>query len=131
MAKGNLYIISAPSGAGKTSLIKKLLPAMDKIMVSVSHSTRPQRPGEVDGIDYFFTSIEKFQEIIAHSGDSTSTENKKRSIFPLLSKESQQRYSTISSIIIMQMGKQKRRKKLTEQNSTIHLLQRFEGSETV
>ena len=68
MAKGNLYIISAPSGAGKTSLIKKLLPAMDKIMVSVSHSTRPQRPGEVDGIDYFFTSVEKFQEIIAHSG---------------------------------------------------------------
>jgi len=68
MAKGNLYIISAPSGAGKTSLIKKLLPALDKIMVSVSHSTRPQRPGEVDGIDYFFTSVEKFQEIIAHSG---------------------------------------------------------------
>ena len=68
MAKGNLYIISAPSGAGKTSLIKKLLPAMDKIMVSVSHSTRPQRPGEIDGIDYFFTSVEKFQEIIAHSG---------------------------------------------------------------
>ena len=68
MAKGNLYIISAPSGAGKTSLIKKLLPAMDKITVSVSHSTRPQRPGEIDGIDYFFTSVEKFQEIIAHSG---------------------------------------------------------------
>jgi len=68
MAKGNLYIISAPSGAGKTSLIKKLLPAMDKIMVSVSHSTRPQRPGEVDGLDYFFTSVEKFQEIIGNSG---------------------------------------------------------------
>lgn len=68
MAKGNLYIISAPSGAGKTSLIKKLLPAMDKITVSVSHSTRSQRPGEIDGIDYFFTSVEKFQEIIAHSG---------------------------------------------------------------
>ena len=68
MTKGNLYIISAPSGAGKTSLIKKLLPTLDKVMVSVSHTTRTQRPGEIEGIDYFFASAEKFQDIIGKSG---------------------------------------------------------------
>jgi len=65
MTKANLYIISAPSGAGKTSLIKKLLPSLDKLMVSVSHTTRAQRPGEVEGADYFFTPVDKFQEMIS------------------------------------------------------------------
>ena len=65
MTQANLYIISAPSGAGKTSLIKKLLPALDKIMVSVSHTTRDQRSGEEEGVDYFFASNAKFKEMIA------------------------------------------------------------------
>ena len=47
--KGQLLIISAPSGAGKTSLIKALIDADDRIEVSVSHTTRPKRPGEQDG----------------------------------------------------------------------------------
>ncbi len=64
MKKGKLYIISAPSGAGKTSLIKKLVPITDKLMVSVSHTTRAQRPSEVDGADYFFTPVEKFKTLI-------------------------------------------------------------------
>jgi len=64
MKKGKLYIISAPSGAGKTSLIKKLIPITDKLMVSVSHTTRAQRPGEVNGIDYFFTAVENFKTLI-------------------------------------------------------------------
>jgi guanylate kinase len=64
MKKGKLYIISAPSGAGKTSLIKKLIPITDKLMVSVSHTTRAQRPGEVNGIDYFFSSEEQFKTLI-------------------------------------------------------------------
>jgi len=64
MKKGKLYIISAPSGAGKTSLIKKLVPITDKLMVSVSHTTRVQRTGEVNGIDYFFTSEEQFKALI-------------------------------------------------------------------
>jgi len=64
MKKGKLYIISAPSGAGKTSLIKKLVPITDKLMVSVSHTTRAQRSGEVDGVDYFFTPVEKFKTLI-------------------------------------------------------------------
>ncbi len=61
MNKGKLYIISAPSGAGKTSLIKKLLPQVEKLMVSISHTTRAQREGEQEGVDYFFTSIEAFK----------------------------------------------------------------------
>jgi len=64
MNKGKLYIISAPSGAGKTSLIKKLLPAVNKLMVSVSHTTRTQRTVEFEGIDYFFTSVDRFKEMI-------------------------------------------------------------------
>ena len=62
---GTLYIISAPSGAGKTSLVKALLEQTDKIVVSVSHTTRGARPGEVDGKDYHFTDVETFREMIA------------------------------------------------------------------
>jgi guanylate kinase len=58
--KGQLLIISAPSGAGKTSLIKALIDADDRIEVSVSHTTRPKRPGEQDGANYFFVSETEF-----------------------------------------------------------------------
>ena len=64
-AQGSLYIISAPSGAGKTSLVKALVESTDKVMVSVSHTTRPMREGEVDGKDYHFTDVERFREMIA------------------------------------------------------------------
>ena len=64
MNKGTLYIISAPSGAGKTSLIKKLIPHVDKLVVSVSHTTRAQRPNEMEGIDYFFTPVDTFKEML-------------------------------------------------------------------
>ncbi|NOQ65553.1 MAG: guanylate kinase [Methyloprofundus sp.] len=67
MSKGTLYIISAPSGAGKTSLIKKLLPSVDALKVSVSHTTRTQREGEVGGIDYLFTSVDRFQKMIGQA----------------------------------------------------------------
>jgi guanylate kinase len=65
MNKGKLYIISAPSGAGKTSLIKKLLPQVEKLMVSVSHTTRTQRDGEQHGVDYFFTPVDTFKTEIS------------------------------------------------------------------
>jgi len=61
MNKGKLYIISAPSGAGKTSLIKKLLPQVNNLMVSISHTTRAMREGESQAKDYFFTTVERFK----------------------------------------------------------------------
>lgn len=68
MAKGSLYIISAPSGAGKTSLVKALLEQDSLICVSVSNTTRAARPGEVDGKDYHFTEMTEFDRMIA-AGD--------------------------------------------------------------
>lgn len=61
MNKGNLYIISAPSGAGKTSLVKELVANLDDLIVSVSHTTRQMREGEIHGKDYFFIDVEQFK----------------------------------------------------------------------
>ncbi|NPA72974.1 MAG: guanylate kinase [Gammaproteobacteria bacterium] len=63
--RGSLYIISAPSGAGKTSLVSKLIELDDHIVVSVSSTTRAMRPGETDGVNYHFLSIDDFQTKIA------------------------------------------------------------------
>jgi guanylate kinase len=61
MARGTLYTISAPSGAGKTSLVNALLNQGDtRLCVSVSHTTRPRRPGETHGVNYHFVSREEF-----------------------------------------------------------------------
>jgi len=65
MTNGKLYIISAPSGAGKTSLVRQLLAEMPQLAVSVSHTTRAMRPGEVEGRDYFFVSSGQFQDLLA------------------------------------------------------------------
>ncbi len=64
-AQGTLFIISAPSGAGKTSLIKALLEATDGISVSISHTTRTKRPGEEDGIDYHYVDVPTFTNMIS------------------------------------------------------------------
>lgn len=61
---GTLYIVSAPSGAGKTSLVKALIDTMAQVRVSVSHTTRAMRPGEVDGVNYHFTSRDEFVEML-------------------------------------------------------------------
>lgn len=58
---GTLFIVSAPSGAGKTSLVSALIKQDSLIEVSVSHTTRPKRPGEQDGVNYNFVSIEQFK----------------------------------------------------------------------
>jgi guanylate kinase len=57
-------VISAPSGAGKTSLVAALIKDSENLKVSVSHTTRPMRPGEVDGVNYHFVSQDEFQEKI-------------------------------------------------------------------
>ncbi|HFC52922.1 MAG TPA: guanylate kinase, partial [Gammaproteobacteria bacterium] len=62
---GTLYIVAAPSGAGKTSLVKALLEQLDELEVSVSYTTRPPRPGERDGINYHFIDREGFQRMVA------------------------------------------------------------------
>lgn len=64
MSTGKLYIISAPSGAGKTSLVKRLIAEIDNIIVSISHTTRPKRPGEINGTDYFFVTREEFSNLL-------------------------------------------------------------------
>lgn len=64
MITGKLYIVSAPSGAGKTSLVKQLRNEVDKLVVSVSHTTRGMRSGEVHGSDYFFVSVGEFKTMI-------------------------------------------------------------------
>ena len=61
---GTLYIISAPSGAGKTSLVLELLALEPGLRLSVSHTTRPMRSGEEDGVHYHFVNEEQFQAMI-------------------------------------------------------------------
>jgi len=62
--KGMLYIIAAPSGAGKTSLVRAMADQVDSVVISISHTTRMARPGEIDGVNYHFVSTEKFQTLI-------------------------------------------------------------------
>lgn len=62
---GNLFIISAPSGAGKSTLINALLQQHADMQLSVSHTTRSPRPGESNGVQYHFTDIPAFKQLIA------------------------------------------------------------------
>lgn len=62
--KGNLYIISAPSGTGKTSLVNGLVQSDPNLVVSVSHTTRPPRPLEVDGVNYHFVNVPTFNTMV-------------------------------------------------------------------
>ena len=64
LAKGTLYIISAPSGAGKTSLVDALVSNLPEVEVSVSHTTRSMRSGEVDGVNYHFISEAAFASMV-------------------------------------------------------------------
>jgi len=62
--KGNIFIISAPSGTGKSTICKELIKTIPDLVLSVSYTTRGMRRGEVDGIDYFFISDEEFEKKI-------------------------------------------------------------------
>jgi guanylate kinase len=66
--RGHLFVIAAPSGAGKTTLVHKLMEANPSLRFSVSYTTRPQRHTETDGEDYFFVSPEAFQTMV-NAGD--------------------------------------------------------------
>jgi guanylate kinase len=62
---GRLYVVSAPSGAGKTSLLKALMAREPAIQFSVSYTTRKPRPNEIAGRDYHFVSVERFKDMVA------------------------------------------------------------------
>ena len=66
--RGTLYTVSAPSGAGKTSLVQALIESTDNICVSVSHTTRAMRPGEIDGVNYNFVDMPRFEAMAAANG---------------------------------------------------------------
>lgn len=67
MPAGQLYIVSAPSGAGKTSLVNAAVERIPRLVQSVSHTTRPMRPGEENGVHYHFISHASFEAMIAES----------------------------------------------------------------
>jgi guanylate kinase len=60
-----MFVLSSPSGAGKTTLSRRLLSEDGDITLSVSATTRPPRPGEIDGVDYYFVTPERFAEMVA------------------------------------------------------------------
>ncbi|MYM63834.1 guanylate kinase [Pseudomaricurvus sp. HS19] len=66
-SRGTLYTVSAPSGAGKTSLVKALIDNTDNVRVSVSHTTRAMRPGEENGVNYHFVDRDTFVTMIGES----------------------------------------------------------------
>lgn len=68
MSGGRLFVIAAPSGAGKTSLVKALLERESSLRVCVSHTTRPKRPNEMDGRDYHFIDIPRFEAMLQRDG---------------------------------------------------------------
>jgi guanylate kinase len=63
-ATGQLYIVAAPSGGGKTSLVQALVRDIDQLEISVSHTTRDQRPGEIEGKHYYFVSDAAFMKMV-------------------------------------------------------------------
>lgn len=65
MHRGELFVISAPSGAGKTSLVNALTYAVPNLTISISHTTRLPRPGEINGVNYWFIDENQFREMIA------------------------------------------------------------------
>jgi guanylate kinase len=65
MKHGRLFVIAAPSGAGKTSLVKALLASEPRLRLSVSHTTRKRRPTEQDGREYHFVSVPQFERLVA------------------------------------------------------------------
>lgn len=63
---GNLFVIAAPSGAGKTTLVKSLIDSLSKLTVSISHTTRVKRPSETHGVNYYFIEKAEFERMIGH-----------------------------------------------------------------
>jgi guanylate kinase len=67
MKTGNIFVISAPSGAGKSSLVKALCEKDPLVKASISHTTRKMRPGEIEGVHYYFIEKNEFLRMLAHN----------------------------------------------------------------
>lgn len=67
-SKGTLFVISAPSGCGKGTILEEVFKRVDNLFFSVSATTRSPRPGEVDGVNYFFKTVEEFKEMVDNGG---------------------------------------------------------------
>src|SRR3546814_8046797 len=63
--RGVMFVLSSPSGAGKTTISRKMLAADPDIALSISATTRPMRPGETDGVDYHFVDVDRFKTMAA------------------------------------------------------------------
>jgi len=74
MNKGNIFVVTAPSGAGKTSLVRALLEADKQVQLSISYTTRAPRPGEVNGKDYHFVDEQTFLEMLTRGDFLESAE---------------------------------------------------------
>lgn len=68
MTRGNLFVISGPSGAGKGTLVRRIRDCVPDLWLSVSATTRAPRPGELEGREYFFLSNAQFDDLVAHDG---------------------------------------------------------------
>ena len=68
---GKMIILSSPSGAGKTTLVKKISKEKD-FKVSVSHTTREPSPNETNGVDYYFTSLDNFEKLVEENPEDWS-----------------------------------------------------------
>ncbi len=64
MGQGDVFVISAPSGSGKTTICRRLLDQVEGLELSISYTTRPKKPGEVDGKDYYFTDGDNFDKMV-------------------------------------------------------------------
>ena len=64
MRKGSIFVVSAPSGSGKTTICRKLLARVEDLELSVSYTTRPRKRGEADGVDYYFIPTGVFDKMV-------------------------------------------------------------------
>lgn len=99
MNSGKLIIVSAPSGAGKTTLVKHLLDNLDSIEFSVSCATRSPREGEIDGKDYYFISAEEFKQKIENEEFAEWEEVYAGSYYGTLKSEIEQIWANGKSVI--------------------------------
>lgn len=143
------FVISGPSGVGKDTIVNEVIGRIPELMLSISHTTRPKRPGEVDGKDYFFVDRENFEkmlkdEFLEHAEVhghlyGTSIENLKRAdkegkhlvlvIDVQGARQVKKKLDNVVSIFIMPPSLDELRKRLKERNDTPNIENRLKKAE--